>query len=160
MTDKGGANWTYVFRWTYENNNTPYDIDTSWMTLPMYSMSEPHSVWASQALNVFNGKFIVSSVDILVRIRTDFATAAMPALSTWCTSSLKGGAQGETEGMIKAWNNFSITYDNTHFKINDATSKDCMTLPNYLSKGAHPTDSGLTFDNAIGLVEYRIVGYK
>ena len=148
--------WTYIFRWKYDNCDTPYDIDTGWINQDQYALNYPKGKFLSDSLNI-NDK--VQKLDIFWRASIDLDNLGLNALSSISLSSLKGDAQANDMSRKANRNNFNVSYNNKTLDISSAVPNNIMTIPNYLLKGKPPL-SGLIFTGGSGFSEIRICGYN
>ena len=89
-------------------------------------------------------------VDVYARFTTTLPVIDMVKNGTINIASLKGVGRGYTLTKTnRVWNNNSIAYDKASLTISHLKG-NCMTIPYFKGTG------GATFDNAAGMVEFRI----
>ena len=151
------SNWTYQFRWKYENCGMPYDIDTGWMNLNQYALSYGKTKFPSDTLNIDSK---VKKLDIFWRVSIEsLKVFGMNPLASLSLSSLKGDAQANDMTRTAHWNCFNFSYGDTSLDVANGAPGNILTIPNYLVQGSPPL-SGLILTGGSGFSELRICAYK
>lgn len=165
------TNWTYVFRWQYENSLIPYDFDTGWIATNYGYLWPPVSL--RSALDIGINKTI-KKVDIynLNYVGAPLLNIQHPTYvksSIINLSTVKGGGRVflNTHPATIGYNMFSVSYNDTRFDILTGGVKhnppynyaDTPSIPLDIVPSSSTRPNAEVFARSYGNAAIRICGY-
>ena len=161
------TDWTYVYRWQYENSLIPYDFDTGWVSSYDNDLWPPASLRSASDIGIDK---TVKKVDIYLLFYWGYTPVTIPprgiSLAISNLSTAKGGARvGDTKDKnITGYNTFSLSYNDTRFDILTGGNKN---TPGHIDVPSMPLNIPSWWPNAnaqvlapaVGTGAMRICGY-